>query len=549
MRIPLFLLVAGSLSLTGVLAAGQAAGAGSNTSQLSSANCEHLAALRLPHVDIAMAAVVPAGTFTPPRQAVARPAIAAFYAKLPAFCRVVAHDMPTADSDILIEVWMPLAAWNGKLQGIGNGGFAGSINYFDLGGAMRKGYAAVATNTGHSGAATDATWAFEHPEKVIDFGYRGIHEMTLLGKLIVEQYYGSSPRRSYFASCSDGGREALMEAQRYPADYNGILAGAPANDWTGLLTNGLVDLQVLTATPASYIPPAKIRTIANAVLAACDKLDGVSDGILNDPRQCHFDPASIECKNGEDSDACLTAPQVKSLRKIYAGLRDAQGRQIFPGYLPGGEEGVNGWVAWISGRTPDKSNKALYGPQYFSNMVYAQPDWNYKTFNPESGLRMANEKTAAALNATNPDLSAFRARGGKLILYHGWNDPAIPALNTVDYYQAVENTMGSADTASFLRLYMVPGMQHCGGGPGPDSFGQAWTWAANDPLHNIRIALVDWVEDGIAPDSIIAAKTARPAGLGPVVMTRPLCPYPQFARYKGSGDSNDAENFVCANPQ
>ena len=287
-----------------------------------------------------------------------------------------------------------------------------------------------------------------------------------------------------------------MEAQRYPADYDGILAGAPANYWTALLSTAVVDTQALTATPASFIPPAKIPTIAHAVLAACDKLDGVSDGILNDPRQCHFDPASIECKDGEDSATCLTAPQVTALKKIYAGLQDSDGRQIFPGYLPGAEEGSNGWGLWITGPAPAKSLLAFFGVGYFSNMVYEKADWDYKTFTLNSGLQMANEKTDAALNAVNPDLSAFRARGGKLILYHGWDDPAIPALNTVNYYESVQAKLGRAETVSFARLYMVPGMQHCGGGPGPDNFGQSLDLAADDPGHNIRIALEDWVEKG-----------------------------------------------------
>jgi hypothetical protein len=549
MRILTFLLAAGSLCLAGVMAAGQMAAATANADQPASAGCEHLAALQLPSVSITTATLVPAGTFVGPPALYSGADSSAFYKTLPTFCRIVAHDKPTTDSDIVIEVWMPLAGWNGKFQGIGNGGFAGQIDYFGLGEAVSKGYAAAATDTGHAGSAIDAAWALGHPEKVADFGYRSIHDMTGAAKLVAQQFYGRSPSHSYFASCSDGGREALMEAQRYPADYDGILAGAPANYWTALLSIAAVDTQGLTATPASFIPPAKISTIAQAVLAACDKLDGVSDGILNDPRQCHFDPFSIACKDGEDSAACLTAPQVTALRIIYAGLRDADGRQIFPGYLPGAEEGSNGWGTWITGPAPAKSLLASFGVGYFSNLVYEKADWNYKTFTLESGLQMANEKTAAALNAVNPDLSAFRAHGGKLILYHGWDDPAIPALNTVNYYESVKAKMGQASAVSFTRLYMVPGMQHCGGGPGPDNFGQSLNWPADDPGHNVRIALEDWVEKGVAPTTVIATKTAGDNGQGAVTMTRPLCPYPQFAQYKGSGDPNRAENFVCASPK
>ncbi|MGH9606082.1 MAG: tannase/feruloyl esterase family alpha/beta hydrolase [Terracidiphilus sp.] len=547
MRISAFLLAAGWFCLTGVLTAGQTpAVARGASSDHPSESCELLATLQLPHVGIAMAKPVAAGAFVAPPQLYTAADLAEFFKKLPAFCRIVAHDRPTPDSDIVIEIWMPLEGWNGKLQGIGNGGFAGQIDYQELGAAVGKGYAAVATDTGHDGSPIDAAWALGHPEKVIDFGYRAIHEMTGLAKLVVQRFYATPPSHSYFASCSDGGREALMEAQRFPADYDGILAGAPANYWTAQLTVGAVDTQALTATPASFIPPAKIPTIARAVLAACDHLDGLSDGILNDPRQCHFDPASIECKHGKDSAACLTSAQVTALKKIYAGLRDAQGRQVFPGYLPGAEEGGNGWETWITGPAPDKSLLTFFSEGYFSDIVYGKADWNLKTFNWESGLQAADEETASALNAVNPDLSAFRARGGKLILYHGWDDPAIPALNTVNYYEGVEAKMGLAETDSFTRLYMVPGMQHCGEGPGPDNFGESWTWTASDPQHNVRIALEDWVETGAAPAAIIATKTAGSDGQGPAVMTRPLCPYPQAAKYKGSGDLNRAENFVCA---
>jgi hypothetical protein len=461
----------------------------------------------------------------------------------------VAHAKPVADSDIPIEVWMPLTGWNGKLIGLSNGGFAGQIDYMGLGASMAKGYAAAATDTGHSGSAADASWALGHPEKVVDFGHRGIHEMTRVAKLVAQQYFGSVPSRSYFTGCSDGGREALMEVQRYPDDYDGVLAGAPANYWTGLLSLGISDTQALNATPASFIPQAKIPTIASAVLAACDKFDGVSDGILNDPRQCHFDPSSIRCKAGEDSNSCLTEPQVTALKQIYAGLQDAKGQTIFPGHLPGAEGGPSGWGLWITGPAPAKSAMAFLGIAYYSNMVYEKRDWDYKSFTVDSGLQAAVEKTAAALNAVNPDLSAFRARGGKLIIYHGWNDPAIPALNTVNYYEEVIAKMGQASTDSFARLYIVPGMQHCGGGPGPGSFGAFVGSLPDDPQHNILIALENWVEKGTAPATIIATKRAEGNPQGNPTMTRPLCPYPQSANYKGSGDPNSADSFVCTKPK
>lgn len=527
------------------LAFGSALASGQQPIQAAK-KCEDLAKLDLPNVAITTAKAIAAGEFAGPRHPFTGADLTPFYKTLPAFCRVVAKAHPTSDSDITIEIWMPLETWNGKLQGLANGGFAGAINYLELGASLKNGYVATGTDTGHTGSPIDAAWALGHPEKIIDFGYRGIHEMTRVAKLISAQFYGSAPKRSYFAGCSDGGREALMEAQRYPEDYDGILAGAPANYWTGLLSLAVVDTQAVTATPASFIPPAKITTIGKAVTAACDKSDGVADGVLNDPRQCRFDPATIQCKEGEDNNECLTTPQVTALKAIYAGLHDANGRAIFPGYLPGAEEGQGGWALWITGPAPAKSLMAYFGLGYFSNMVYDNKDWDYKTFSLESGMKAAEEKTADALNAINPDLSAFRKRGGKLILYHGWNDPAIPALNTVNYYDSVIAKMGRTQADSFTRLYMVPGMQHCGGGPGPENFGEALDATSTDPQHNIRLTLESWVEKGTAPNSFVVSKAA--SGNSPSV-ARPLCPYPQSAKYKGSGDPNQAENFVCANPK
>ena len=267
------------------------------------------------------------------------------------------------------------------------------------------------------------------------------------------------------------------------------------------------------------------------------------DGILNDPRQCHFDPATIQCK-AEDSDKCLTAAQVTALKKIYAGTRDSNGHVVFPGYLPGAEEGQGGWGLWITGPAPAKSLMAFFGNGFFSGMVYEKSDWDYKTFSVDADLKAANEKTAQALNATDADLKAFKARGGKLILYHGWNDPAITALNTINYYDSVIEKMGQRDADSFVRLYMVPGMQHCGGGPGPDSFGAVGHLKFDDPQHSMDASLEQWVEKGTAPSTIIASKFEGQDRTHSK-MTRPLCAYPQAAKYKGSGDTNDAASFVC----
>src|SRR5579872_4095193 len=252
---------------------------------------------------------------------------------------------------------------------------AGSIQYEQLASAVRMGFATASTDTGHTGSATDGSWALGHPEKVIDFGYRGIHEMTVKAKAIVQRFYGVAPRWSYFASCSNGGRQALMEAQRFPEDYDGIIAGAPANFWTHLLTAAVWVDQATLAHAVSYIPPSKLPAISAAVLAACDAEDGVTDGILNDPRRCHFNPATLLCRSA-DSNSCLTAPEVTALEKIYRGPRNSRGEQIFPGYEPGGELGNNGWAPWITGSAPEKSLLFAFGTQFFSNMVFSNPDWD-----------------------------------------------------------------------------------------------------------------------------------------------------------------------------
>jgi len=513
-------------------------------------SCEGLAQLELIGARIVSAQTVAAGAFTPPSninpRLIGDPA---FYNALAAFCRVVAEATPSADSSIKIEVWMPVngqngGGWNGKLQGRGNGGFSGEIGYQQLGIGVYQGYAMVGTDGGHSGDATYASWALGHPEKVADFGYRAVHEMTRVAKATVKAYYSKGPQYSYFWGCSNGGRQALMEAQRFPEDYDGILAGAPANYFTHLLAKALADAQATTLDPASYIPSSKLPAIAQAVNAACDAQDGVTDGILNDPRQCHFDPGTMLCKEG-DSEKCLTAAQVTALKKLYEGPDDAKGRKIFPGYLPGAEEGPGGWETWITGPAPGKSLLFAFSGGYFTNFVYAKADWNYKNASVDQAMKAADEKTARVLNATNANLTAFKARGGKLILYHGWNDPAISALNTVNYYNDVVSKMGARETEAFARLYMVPGMQHCGGGPGTDSFGQGAT-GTKDAQHSVESALEEWVEKGIAPAAIVATKYEDGDPSKGAKMTRPLCPYPQIAKYKGEGDANDAGNFVCA---
>ena len=481
---------------------------------LCAATCDSLASLTLPKTTITSTRAYAAGEFA---GANGQP-----MKNLPAFCRVQGVVRPADDSEIPFEVWLPDQKWNGKFRGIGNGGFAGSITQGELVAAVTAGYAVASTNTGHQAGGTDAGWALGHPQKVIDFGWRAIHETAEKGKAITAAFYGDAPKRSYFQGCSNGGRQALMEAQRFPGDYDGIIAGAPANFWTHLLTRALWDVQAVMNDPASYIPPAKIPAIENAVVAACDKIDGVADGVIDDPRQCKFDPGTLLCKEG-DSEACLTNPQVTALRKLLSGPKNAKGESVFPGHAPGGFTGMGGWTAWVTGASPGKSLSYAFGTQFFTNMVFEKADWDFHSFTVDHDMKLADDKLSVALNATNPDLKKFEDRGGKLMIYHGWSDAAIPAQNTINYYGTVVQKMGQKNVDGFVRLYLAPGMQHCGGGPGPSTFNMA------EPLER-------WVEQGTAPGPVIASKGER---------TRPLCPFPQTAKYKGTGSTDDAANFAC----
>lgn len=507
--------------------------------------CDRLASLGLPNTKITLAEVVAAGAFTPPPSPIPPMGPPPSFKDVPAFCRVTLEASPTPDSDIRIEVWMPANGWNHKFRGQGNGGFAGMIDYPGLAAAVKQGDASAATDTGHSASPIDASWALGHPEKVIDYGNRAIHQMTLNARAIISAFYGDNPQHNYFASCSDGGREALMEAQRFPEDYDGILAGAPANFWTHLLTDAMYNVNATTRDPASYIPAAKVPAIAKAVLAACDAEDGVADGVLNDPRHCHFDPETIACK-GADATSCLTAPQVTALKALYAGPRDSAGKQVFPGLEPGGEDGFGGWSLWITGPNPTNSLIYFFGYGYFADIVYGQKDWDPKTFTVDGAVKAADAKTESALNATDPDLSPFKARGGKLIVYQGWSDAAIPPENAINYYDSVKSRMGQGSVESFVRLYMAPGMQHCGGGPGANSFLGEDGRGLGDPEHDMYAALEQWVEKNVAPATIMATKFVDDNPAHGVKMTRPLCAYPEVAKYKGTGDTSDAANFLCA---
>jgi hypothetical protein len=506
-----------------------------SASLTAAATCESLRTLKLPNTTLKVVEAREAGPFTSPYGG--RP-----IAQLPAFCRVAGTIQPTPDSDIRFEVWLPASGWTGKFQGIGNGGFAGTISFAGLADAVRGGYATASTDTGHEEARNEhAEWALGHPEKIADFGYRAIHETAVTAKKLIQAFYGEAPKRSYFSSCSNGGRQALMEAQRYPADYDGIIAGAPANYWTHLVSSAASAARATLAEAGSYIPAKKLPAIEAAALAQCDAADGVKDGVIENPQSCRFDPAVLQCK-GEETDACLTVPQLAALQTIYGGLRSSAGTRLFPGLSPGGEAERGGWATWITGAAPKGSSMYWYSTQFFQNMVYSDPAWKFQTFDADRDTKAADAKAAPLLNATNADLSAFQKRGGKLILYHGWSDAAIPATNTVDYYASVKKEMGESKADGFVRLYMVPGMQHCGGGAGPNVFGQQGVPKA-DASRDIDAAMEAWVEQGRAPDKIVAAKLDQS---GATIRTRPLCPFPQVAKWKGSGSTDDAANFSCS---
>jgi len=499
------------------------------------ATCESLATLALTKATITTAQVV-SGSFTPP-EANAKP-----IPNLPSFCRVSGVIKPSSDSDIKFEVWMPSSGWNGKYQGLGNGGFAGSVSWAPMAEAVAGGYATSSTDTGHEGSAISATWGLDHPEKITDFGYRAIHETAEKAKTIIHAFYGDNPKHSYFSSCSNGGRQALMEAQRYPADYDGIVAGAPALSFTHIATDFLWNIQAMDDA-TDYIPAKKMAAVEAAALAACDAQDGVKDGVIDDPTQCHFDPSKMLC-DGPESNTCLTQPQITALKKVYSGPINSKGERIIAGFEPGGESGLGGWPLWISGSAPGKSLEYAFGTQFYANMVYDKADWDYHTFQVDRDTKAGDDRQAKNLNATDPDMKKFKDRGGKLILYHGWSDAALPPVNTIEYYKAVTAKMGAKNADAFVRLFMVPGMQHCGGGPGPNVFGQFGA-AQADAQHDIARAMEHWVEDGVAPTQIIATKYK---GLDPssgVVRTRPLCAYPQVAHWTGTGSSDDAANFAC----
>ncbi len=505
-------------------------------------SCENLKTVALAEATVTSATSVPAGPYSPP----VNPGVPPGTFNLPAYCKVEVTAKPTSDSGIQIEIWLPASGWNGKFEQVGNGGFAGTIPLFAMVSPLLRGYATAGTNDGHVGGQ-DVSWAIGHPEKMVDFGSRAVHETSLLSKAIIRAFYGRDPSHSYFVGCSDGGREALMEAQRYPADFIGIVAGAPASDWTHLNFRGLWDEHAID-DPASYIPATKLPALQNAVLDACDALDGLKDGLIENPQMCHFDPVTIQCK-GADSDDCLTAPQVEAARKIYAPVKNPRtGAQIAPGFSPGAEADPANWRAWIVGAGPGQfAAGSFFANNFFAYMVFEDPKKDWRTVNFDSDVGLTDRKIGPLLNSIDPDLHEFKQRGGRLIQYHGWGDAGIPPLESVQYFKSVQSKMGKTD--DFYRLFMVPGMSHCGGGRGANVFGNGLSVSLPDAAHDVVIALDRWVETGTPPDQIIATRFVSNNPAKGVEMTRPLCPYPRQAHYQGTGDTNDATSFLCQLPR
>jgi feruloyl esterase len=440
------------------------------------------------------------------------------YDDLPEFCRVAVTLAPSSDSDIKVEVWLPAAGWNGKFQAVGNGGWAGTISYPAMAEALRAGYATASTDTGHVGGR--GTFALDHPEKLIDFSWRSEHEMTVTAKTLIEAFYGAAPKRSYWNGCSTGGRQGLKEAQMFPDDFDGIIAGAPAN-------RTAISLWIAHAVlkdPASYIPPAKYPVLHEAALAACDAADGLKDGLIDDPMKCRFDPAVLLCKSGEGP-SCLTEAQVAAAKKIYSpAVNPRTGAELFSSLVPGTELG---WGIQAAGPEPSAN---IY--DQYRYVVFKDANWDWKTFDFDKDAARGDRPENVIMNATNPDMNAFFSHGGKLLLYHGWSDNQVPTPNTVKYYNAVVKNLGGASKAADkVRLFLAPGMGHCAGGEGPNVFDKV------GPLEK-------WVEQGKAPDMLIASHATD----GKVDRTRPLCPYPQVIKYKGTGSIDDAANFACAAP-
>jgi feruloyl esterase len=509
------------------------------------AECEALSKLALPNTHISLAQTVAAGTFMPPPPTWAKgshpPAIPV------AFCRVTGEIRPTSDSNIKFEVWLPLSGWTGRYESVGNGGFAGSIRYDSLRNPLLAGSAVASTDDGHDAPAigpTSADWAYGHPEKIIDHGHRAVHLTAIAGKAITAAFYGRAAAHAYFVGCSKGGQEALMEAQRYPDDFDGIVGGAVANQWTDLFSSMMWTQNINLKNKEGYLSPEDLSKIGDAVSAACDKVGGVKSGFVQDPLRCKVDPKSIG----------LTPAKLRTYEALHAGPKDKAGVPTYAGHAYGSEN--PGWQDTISATSFEtaqtEAQMSMYGANFYRNFVYHDKNWSFHGFDLEKGRADAVRVVGASMNAEDVHFAGFKAHGGRLIQYAGMVDSIVTPLSSVKFYDAVVGADGPkaeaalARTQQFYRLFLAPGVGHCGGGPGPNQFGQAG--GGGDAEHDLVAALEQWVEKGVPPTRIIATKFVSDDSSKGVQMTRPLCPYPQVAQYKGTGDVKDAANFVCKAP-
>jgi feruloyl esterase len=476
------------------------------------AACDSLKALSLPHTKITSTAFVAAGPF----RAQGRGGQQTAGPQLPVHCRVAAVLTPSPDSHIEMELWLPAENWNGKFLAVGNGGWAGSIDTSAMASGLARGYATASNDTGHK--AGNGSFALGHPEKVVDFAYRAMHEMTVQSKSMIHAFYQRAPQFSYYNGCSTGGRQGLMEAQRYPDDFDAMIVGAPVYNHIRLHAAQMAKQTEMLKEPSKILPQDKQALVHKAVLAACDARDGVQDGIISDPESCTFDPAVLMCSESR-KDNCLTAAQVETAKKAYAPVKTKNGALVYPGSSPGFELG---WRMPQPGGEPP-----AVALDTFRYLGHQDANWNGMNFDLDRDLALALEH-ASFIDAVDPDLSKFKARGGKLLMYHGWADPGPAPANTINYYTAVQQTVGGR-TEDWMRLFLLPGVGHCGGGVGPDRA-------------DFIAALEQWRESGKAPDQITASRTRN----GQLDMTRPLCPYPQIPKWTGTGSPDDATNFVCA---
>ena len=486
--------------------------------------CGDLTSFSIMEGTVTSAYLVETGAFTPPvapgGRAPSRASVTRTYGGLPAFCRVIATLRPTNDSNITVEVWMPLSGWNGKYQAVGNGAFRGSISHSAMAAALANGYATSSTDTGHIG--NTAEFGLDHPEKVVDFGWRSLHLMAVLTKEVIAAHYDESLRYSYWNGCSAGGRQAMKMAQAFPEDFDGIVAGAPGQDWSGRAAGALRVASYLGSNPAARLSEDDRLLVHAAAISACDAADGVVDGVIDSPQHCDFDPAVLQCE-GAKNGSCLTAAQVGTVRMLYTSPVNPSTNREITGLVPGSELNWTdlGWT----------NSARSTGLELYRYLVYGDPNWTIDRFDFDTDIVKAEETDDETLNALDPDLKPFFARGGKLLAYHGWSDAQISPLNATQYYERVVESVGSAEEVhDSYRLFMAPGMGHCGGGEGPSVFD--------------KMALIEaWVEEGQAPDHVLATKFGPE---GEVEMRRPLCAYPARAVYDGNGDPKREESFSCA---